>query len=138
MNTLRVDEPWDEAQNRLGEYERASETYLAHGKSVRDTKTAMSDREAELIASERGANPEMKITEFNKHMKVVIEQDEAHSKLRAKLGALESDRALAKSTMDHHELGIKVCVARMHELGGLLEFYAAAKTSQRNNESTKG
>jgi hypothetical protein len=127
---LGVHVVWDEARARLDEHETAKARYLAALKSLRITERQITDRNMELVTEQRGLQPELKVTAFREHMKVVAAEDDTMVGLQSQLEDDKTERDEAKADMEHHELGLRALTARMHELAGLLEFYATAKSAQ--------
>jgi hypothetical protein len=126
-DTLGVHVVWEEAQQRIEAHGLATEGALRAKRDIRDIEERITDREAEITSDERGANPDMKITAFKEHLKVAFANDSVHQALVAELANSQNVRDGHDADMRHHELGIRALTARMTELGGLLEFYAAAK-----------
>lgn len=128
--TLGVHKVWEEAQERLGLHSLAKSEYLEALKAIRSYESGMADRVATLVAEQRGLNPDMKVTAFREHMKAVEADDEAMKVFHTSLALAKDERDEAEQEMRHHELGLRALTARMTELAGLLEFYAAAKAQQ--------
>lgn len=128
-DTLGVHAVYDETRDRLSQHADAKDRYLTALKAVRELKGSMAEREAEITSDERGKNPDMKITAFKQHVAATCEQDSVYAAYADELAAEEANRDTAEQDMRHHELGVRALTARMYELGGLLEFYSAAKRS---------
>lgn len=131
-DTLGVHKVYDDCTQRLEEHDKAKNTYLTALSDIRQLKAAVVEREAEITSDERGKHPDMKITAFKQHVGVKCEQDTVHKAYRDDLAVAESSRDEAEQDMRHHELGVRALTARMNELGGLLEFYSAAKQAATN------
>lgn len=126
-DTLGVHHVWDEAQTRLREHDTAKGAYLAAHAAIRAAELLMADREAEIVNEERGKHPDMKITEFKLHVKTVSQTDPIYAEHEEIVHAQKAVKETMEQEMRHHELGVRAATARMTELGGLLEFYAASK-----------
>lgn len=129
-SVLDVHGVWNEAQERLAAHEEAKNAYLAALTSIRWTENQIATREAEIVAEERGTHPDMKITEFKQHVATVQATDETTVDFRGVLADQKAIRDEAEQGMKHHDLGVRALTARMNELAGLLDFYAAAKEAQ--------
>jgi hypothetical protein len=142
---LRVHAPWGETEKRLADHEAASKDFVDAGNALRYVKQELEDCEFDLITEERGSHPDMKVQEFRDHMKGVLKNNPVYQKALRHLRDLEDVRARSESVMKHNALGLQALAARMHELGGLLTFYAAAKVTdpvmemaqQRNNDNSE-
>ncbi len=130
--TLGVHDVYAECRTRLQGHDEARNIYLDAIAQLRDLRAAVTTREAEITSDERGEHPEMKITAFKDHLKVVFEADTVHMAYRDEIAIQEIRRDQAESEMRHHELGIRALTARMHELAGLLAFYGAAKEAKKH------
>jgi hypothetical protein len=110
---------------RLAEEGRALVTTLSHNKRV--LQDAMTDVEMQLVSTERAAFPDMSQAAFDRHIKAVVHGDPDMTTLRLKL--LEDQHQLdqADDSLHQAELTVRVLTARMEELSGLLNFYAATK-----------
>lgn len=125
--TLGVHQVWDEANDRLVAHEVVKDRYLASLSGIRYVEQQIATREGEIVAEQRGEHPDMKIMEFKQHIAAVMATDEKAVELNTSLAEEKDIRDAAKADMQHHELGLQALTARMNELAGLLEFYAAAK-----------
>jgi hypothetical protein len=127
--SLKVHAVYTEAQealDALGNHQRAA-TELADWK--RRVQEELADREMDLISTERAANPEMSQAAFDRYIKLVIQGDSDMTVARGKVLDLQFKLDEANASVVHTEAHIKILTGRMHELGGLLEFYAATKKS---------
>lgn len=115
-----------EARERL-------DTVLTELSAARDKKREveyiLQDRELLLAGEERSKHSDMSAAAMDKHMKVVLTNDdevrqlrEQHIKIVGDIEGLEYDKTMA-------ETDIKIAVARMHELGGYFEYLAAIKNT---------
>lgn len=86
--------------------------------------------EASLINSERGANPEMSQAAFDRHFKTTAALDDDLRDLRDQQHAVQNVIDSNEADLKVLEASLRMNVARMEELGGLLHFYAAARTAK--------
>ena len=126
---LGVHDVWNQAQQRLAQHAAAVAEKASLTTSIRRLKVRMADREAELTSDLIGLHADLKTaTERTKAVKDGIQKDSQMRDLRAELDDLESTRDMITADISSHEQGCHVMAARMVELGGLLQFYAAART----------
>lgn len=124
---LGVHEVWKEAERRLIVHSDLTDQIKELNRRIRDAKDNLADREASIVADNGAAIVGMSKTAAKEHMKVVIDADPEIQRIRDQIATADAERAEADADLRHHDLGLKVLTARMQELGGLLEFYAAAK-----------
>ena len=120
----------DEALQEYDGFVNAQRRLEQTNSVIRSVKDEIEDREAEVIAAEGPATAGLSATAAKAHMKSAIDADPQCRDLRSRLHELEADRALHERDIAIHRMGVELRVARMLELGGLLQFYAAAKTAQ--------
>jgi|SRR5690242_73479 len=96
----------------------------------REFEALISDHEYNLIAQETGANPSMSQAALDRHMKVVIAQDDAHSELRGQLREVAKGIDLLETKKAVLEADIRIDSARLVELGGYLQYLAAVKMAR--------
>lgn len=85
------------------------------------------DREMELTEEQRGLNPEMSMSAFEKHMKVAFNNDGDIRETRDELSSLAGEIDFVEFEIDRISQDIKIAVARLHELGGYFQFMAVVK-----------
>lgn len=125
--SLNVHAVYEEAQAALGTLRRFMDdsTHLSDWK--RRVQEELTDREMMVVSEERAANPDMSQAAFDRHIKIVLQLDGTMIALRGKVLDLQLKLDEANASVAHSEATIRVLTSRMHELGGLLAFYAAAK-----------
>ncbi len=126
--TLGVHAVYEEAVERLAKHEAAKTAYLTSLGGIRYAEQQIESREAEIVSEQRGEHPDMGIQEFKLHVKTVGAGDDRMQELSSALTEEKANRDESEQDMRHHELGVRALTARMQELGGLLDFYAAAKS----------
>lgn len=125
--SLGVHKVYDEAATRLNEHAHLTDEIKALNAKIRQVKESITDRESLIVAQEGGNIAGLSKTAAKEHMKAAFDADDEINRLRGLLADAEAERADADATLRHHALGVQMLTARMQELGGLLEFYAAAK-----------
>lgn len=128
--TLDVHGAYADALSKLVDYNAASAIIDSCNVEIRKVKERLADRERVIIDEERGKHYDMGATAFKAHVKEVVADDTEVDALRNELADEESKRDSAHSDARTAELGLSLHVARMNELAGLLNFYAAAKNVQ--------
>ncbi len=129
---LGVHQVWDEANTRLAAHEEAKNTFLTSLSGIRYLEEQIAVREAAIVTEQRGEHPDMKIMEFKQHVATLLASDPDAMQHATDLREEKDTKERAEQDMRHHELGLRALTARMTELAGLLEFYAAAKQAAAN------
>lgn len=135
---LGVHAVYADSLDRLDSYEVAVQAGVDARHRVKARKDALDQRELEVIADRRSERHEMSATAFKTALKEWLAADEQYQRLLDELHEAEFDRDQADADARIHEHGVRVHTARMEELAGLLNFYAAAKqadTSSKSNTS---
>ena len=133
--TLGVHEPWEEAQLRVTQHDQALEVFNSCKAHLRDIHERMADREQQVLADGRAKYQELSATAFGPVAKGLLQNDPELKELRAEERSLQFQQDEAEASVKHHALGLQVLAARMTALGGLLNFYAAAKQNTMSNTS---
>lgn len=99
---------------------------------MREQKSKLSDRKLEVAAEmpSRDGYAAMKVTDQREALKRALADDPTCNEVETKIEELQSEVDIKSAELKHHELGLSVLSARMHELGGLLSFYSAAKQAE--------
>lgn len=103
---------------------------------LRDHEFRLTDREMEVAADERGRHPEMSATAMEKHLKIALQNDDTVRELREQVSSIRSDIEGLEYDREILETDIKICVARMHELGGYLQYLSIVKDVAHRTEVT--
>ena len=135
--------PVEYAEQNLGVHEVYAEA-TALTKSLDELMTALdkaiderrtydeqiSNYEMDLLIAERGQNADMSEAAFARHLKEVIHTDQTLKRVKQDRNAKAGEVSGLELDIEYHKYKIKVAVARMEQLNGLLQFYAAAKLSE--------
>lgn len=133
---LGVHEVYDRAQAAQQRFAKFIVTLNETNNAIRHIHEMMDDREQEVVAEQRAANPDMSTTAFKEHMKEVVQQDETMRDFRKDLMEKQNSRDTAETSVEAAKYAMRVEAARLNELGGLLNFYAATKyaTTQKRQD----
>jgi hypothetical protein len=127
---LGVHEAWNEALRALNEARVYGDTIVNYRDKIRDLESRIAYREVVIVDEEWSKHPEMAVTRMDKHVKAAQLKDpelqELHTDLR-NIKRLLDESELVKSG---YESLVRIESARMIELGGYLQYLAAAKTAQ--------
>lgn len=110
----------DELVNRQLELEEAQ-------KLKRQMADGVEQAEIALIIQKRGENSELSQTAFEKRIKEWMFQDKIVQQTRRHLSDSTSKVEYQEHLVRAVELKLKIQIARMNELGGYLQYLAAAK-----------
>lgn len=94
---------------------------------LRDKEWALTDREMEVAADERGKHPDMSATGMEKHLKIALQNDDTTRELREQLAHVRSDIEGLEYDRSIAEHDIKIACARMAELAGYFQYLAIVK-----------
>lgn len=141
--TLKVHALWDEAQKAQADLDNlASELDKAQ-----DQKRALAekilDRETELLEEEQGKHEKQSATWLKEHMVVQKRKDPVLKDLREKHFAEASTLSGLEYDWDVKKTQCRLLEARLLQMGGYLNFLAAAKqaeniTKTHNTTETQG
>lgn len=133
---LGVHQAYERAQAARQRFAKFAVTLNEANTAIRHIHEMMDDREQELVAEQRAANPEMSATAFKEHMKEVVHADESMKDFRKDLMDKQDSRDAAEISVEAAKYAMRVEAARLNELGGLLNFYAATKyaTTQKRQD----
>ena len=125
---------------KLAEMHEAINTLRA---SKRNSESLVADREMQLVGEHRAAHADMSQAAFDRHMKVVLQEDEQLRPAREALLSLDRTLDQATSGLKLAETDVRIGVARLEELGGYLNYLAAlaankpAKSADSAESETK-
>ncbi len=101
----------------------------------RDLQSRLNDKEMEVAADEWGKHPDMAAARMEKHVKIAYSNDgeirgyrEELNQISGQIEGLEYDKEILDTE-------IKIAVARMHELGGYLQYLAVIKEASIAREA---
>lgn len=107
---------------------------LSEISELRDKKRllamSLEDKEMAVAADEYGKHPDMAVTRMEKHIKVAFSNDGEIRSMREELAKVSGDIEGREFDRDMLETDIKIAVARLHELGGYLQYLAVIKSSR--------
>lgn len=126
-NQLGVHAIWQAAESELQTHGKAIEELKACNRRISDLRIQLEDRERD-VANETDLSECTSKTAIKETIKAAIESDSAAIKLRKEIATVETDKAAHDLDARHAKYGVELHSARLVELGGLLNFYAAAKT----------
>lgn len=93
----------------------------------RDETENLSVVEAAYIARMRGSNPDLSQTAFEKQIKLWMASSPDLVPVRRKLATAVDSVLFCEHSLRAVEMKLKIQIARMNELGGYLQYLAAAK-----------
>lgn len=131
--TLGVHVPWQQARSLLEAHEHKSRELVQVKSNIRFTKAAIADRTME-VRTEAPAHAEFPVKgvqEREKFVKLLCFVDDTIRAGNDELEELLSEQDSVEASLKHIEVSLNVLTARMNELSGLLDFYAAAKSAER-------
>lgn len=132
--SLGVHRVFEEGERRYELHAEASDALDRTSDEIRSVRAEIEASEIELVSDLRAQQNDMSKTAFGEFLKERLKEDADLRVLRTRLAHLEGVRAEYERQVKHHQLGVHLATARMEELGGLLEFYAACKLV--NNQTT--
>lgn len=127
---LGVHSVYEEACNRLDQHTECTAKIADFNIRIRLLKKEIEDAEIQIASDERAKEHGLSKTAFSDHLKEVLKTDSNLRDLRTKLADLEVERSNEELRAKHHSLGLQLSIGRLHELGGLLHFYAATKLAE--------
>lgn len=95
----------------------------------RKAEQDLDDRETDLLIAERGKHSDISATALKEHMKVILYKDAEWKRLRDLVRTLTDQIDGAEVDRKLRERDIEIGCARMVELGGYLNYLAAAKNA---------
>lgn len=136
---LGVHSTWTDATARLDALQQALQTEHEAAQAIKQTKDKLADREREIVTQTRGGFHELSDTAWKTKLKELVHDDPASKELRDSLRSHEASHDQAGADVRYHTQGVQLYTARITELGGLLNFYAASRigaTKVELSEST--
>lgn len=133
--SLGVNSTYDEAVAFRNELERVQQTLHELRGRKRDLEHFRSDVEMEVIEETRRTHPDWSVAEFDRQIKVVFSNESRLREVRDDLLALEGDIDLANYQITLIKADIDIRVARLTELGGLLQYMAVLKGTSEAKRS---
>jgi hypothetical protein len=131
-NDLGVHSVYEEAERRLNAHDAATDVLAEALHQIRLLRSEIAAMERDIV-SYAATLPEyssLSKTAFRDAMKDAVKGNERMIDLQQKLSDAEQARDDAEIDVKHHALAVGLATARLNELGGLLQFYAASKLVQ--------
>lgn len=139
---LQVNRVYHEALMKRNELDEILNELSELRDTKRDLDARLTDAEMEVAADEWSKHPDMSAARMEKHVKVAFSQNDDVRQLREQLIKVTGDIDGREFDRSIAETDIKIAVARLHELGGYLEYLAAIKqaetASKASEASTEG
>lgn len=126
---LGVHDVQTRAERALKDFGEWSIAEADHAARVRDCKDDVDDHQAVATAEQRGKHADLSNADFDRSLRRFLATDVGLAELRSKLRKAQHDHDEATAERRHAEHTIEALAARMIELGGLLNFYAAVKAA---------
>jgi hypothetical protein len=126
-NTLGVHQVWSAAEQTLADLATAQTAAVNTAAAKRVITEQIADRELEVTNDERSKYTDLSQTAFEKHLRGALQADPQMKELRKNLMEAQRHHDAAEANITQMEYTLRTQVARMEELSGLLNFYAAAK-----------
>lgn len=117
------------ALDSLGELDGALNERNIRAAEVRRLHDAIEDEEAHLMARIAADHSDVTATERERIFRERRRLDDAIMKMRDDLLVEQSALDIAEADLERVKYRLRVHVARMNELGGLLSLYAATKSA---------
>lgn len=127
--TLEVHEVFNTTKEAHQKLDETLTLLTEKGDARRHVEQHLTDREMEIVTEERGKHPDMSQAQMDKHIKSLLFQDAEWKKLRDELRELKDDLDGIDADRKVHERSIEIGCARMNQLGGYLNYLAAAKNA---------
>jgi predicted nucleic acid-binding Zn-ribbon protein len=128
-NELKVHAVHDDALAAHETLTGALDEYAAASRTIRSTHEAIERREHVLASDIKGGDPGMSQEALKRALKDAQHTDDELVSLRAALHQAQDRQNNSYAVIEREKYRLRVLSARMNELGGLLSFYAAAKTA---------
>jgi len=96
----------------------------------RDIETKIETRQTELTSDEYGKHPDMTVSGMDRHLKLAFSEDADLIDLRKQIKEITNEVEGLEYDRSITETDIKIGIARLHELGGYLQYLAAIKASK--------
>lgn len=123
---LQVHQVYTDAQDARASLQSILDRHKAITVDVRQTEWAITDRELDVEGTIDPSSASSK-TALQEIVKNTLKFDKQLVELRQKLRALKAEQSDLEHEARLAEWDIKIKIARMQELNGLLSFYAATK-----------
>jgi hypothetical protein len=129
-STLGVNSVYEEVKKARNDLDECLARLSEARDSRRLVESKIEDRQVDIITEEHGKHPDMSVSGMDRHLKAAFGKDPELVTQRSDLRELTNDIEGLDYDRSIMEQDIKIGVARMHELGGYLQFLAALKASK--------
>lgn len=126
---------YEASVDHLSKMEAAQEVVLETARRRRALDLEIEDIELRLVSEERALQPELSQAAFERHMKVVLNQDTNLRTLREQRAHVQNEHERAEAVVELARTTIRVQTARLEELGGLFRFYAGGDPITSANDT---
>lgn len=130
-HVLGVHTVYDEAKAATADLKKAHKAVVEWAGQKRDLVESINDRTAVLTGELRAKYNDLSATAFKPVLDNALQLDEDLKRLRRELATAQKEHDRAEAAVREVEHTIRVKAARMDELGGLLHFYAATKSTRQ-------
>ena len=138
VESLGVNSVYDDAKARRQELDSKMQTLHTCRSRKRELESLKVDVEMQVTEELRGEHPDWSVAEFDRQIKVAFSNEGRIREIRDELVMLQGEIELYEFDISLLEIDIKIATARLHELGGLLQFMAVIKgISAANRSQTK-
>lgn len=103
----------------------------------RQLETYRSDREMEVLEDEQGKHRDQSATWLKEHVKIAYSNTADIRETRDEITSLVGEIELLEFEIDLLNQDIRIAIARLHELGGYLQFMAVIKSIDLNSKSDR-
>lgn len=127
---LGVHSVYEELQTKRNDLDECFTRLSEARDNRRLVESLIEERQVELITAEHGKHPDMTVSGMDRHLKTVFGSDAGLKELRTKLREQTNEIEGFDYDRSIIETDLKVGVARLHELGGYLQYLAALKLAK--------
>ncbi len=134
--TLGVHQVWDDAQTAQRDMEAITELATQVSIEIRGLRAAIADQENKLATTFRGENLDLSQTAFERQLRTVLHEDDTMHELRDRMIDCQSKQDEAEGRIRLLSATVTITAARLNQLGGLLNFYAAAAVTRTTKQGS--
>jgi chromosome segregation ATPase len=136
-NELRVDDVYKESRTILTQYDECLTALSEARDKKRDLDDAIDARKMEIIGDERAKHADMSEAAMDRHLRQVYRVDTRLIELKEQQRQAAGDVDGCEMDKLVHEQELKTLQARMTELGGYLNYLAAARLATIHKETMR-
>ncbi len=123
--TLGTEQVWVDYQAAFKEYEIIGSDVLEAHNLLRGAKTSLGDCELAVMTEVKGRPNITSNADYERQLKEALAEDEQCKNARLVVSSQQAGVLAAERSLAEAEWKLRGYVARMNELGGILNFYAA-------------